>query len=287
MKTLIALGLFLISFASFAHTCHISLYDPYNRPYMNFYSQWDTNCQSAASRCYETIRTQRLDSRYYRCYTISMTEDPQTRPTPRPNPNPMPQPNPNPRPNPEPQPNPTPDTNPTPEDTSEHRRSIEVGETVIFQSKYWVVTSVAGRGFYNLKLVGGRNSDLVKDVARHYVALTRGCHQEICAKQSVIDMSSKQYVAVEGVDYHGKFITKNTQTGALSFDVDFSQVARTSGCLSTDQVGICTGNTVVARDNRYYKVVAIQPDRKVVLESEDNNRKLQFDIDPISLTVTR
>lgn len=283
MKTLITLGLFLISFASFAHTCHISLYDPYNRPYMNFYSQWDTNCQSAANRCYETIRTQRLDPRYFKCYTISMTADPQTRPIPRPTPGDVTPPRPNPNPN----PNPTPETNPAPEDTSEHRRAIEVGETVIFQSKYWVVTNVPARGFYNLKLVGGGNRDLVSDVARHYLALTRGCYLDVCTKKSVIDMSTKQFVAVEGIDYHGKYITKNTQTGALSFDIDFNTFARTSGCLTTDQVGICTGNTVVARDNRYYKVVAIQPDGKVVLESEDNNRKLQFDVDPISLTVTR
>lgn len=266
MKQFLILGTLLYAGLGFAHTCHISLYDPADRPYLNFYSSNDKDCKAAAQRCYTAISQYRLNPYHYKCYTISMTEDPRTTP-------PEPE-----KPREEPKPE-------IPKPSGEARRDVETGETVLFNGNRWIVTE-AGQGL-SLKPEGGKDKDIVRNIARREVAITRGCQKEICTKSSVIEMSSKSYLSVEGIDFEGRYITQSIGSTKLNSPLEYSALARTSGCVTSTNVGVCAGNTVIARNNTYYKVAGIQPNDKVVLESEDNDRKLYFDVDPRTLTVTR
>lgn len=277
MKNFLILGALLYSGLSFAHTCHISLYDPANRPYLNFYSSNDQDCKAAAQRCYTAISQYRLNPYQYKCYTIKMVDD--QRPTPQ-------GPTTNPNPNPNRDPNPGSNTNDIPEPSGEARRDIDTGETVIYKATRWIVTDRLNQTL-SLKPEGGKEKDIVTNIPRRDVAITRGCQKEICTKSSVIEMATKSYLSVEGIDVDGRYITQAIGSDKLNAPLDYRALARTSGCVTSASVGVCAGNTVIARNNIYYKVAGIQPDDRVVLETEDNSRKLHFDVDPRTLTVTR
>ncbi len=278
MKQFLILGTLLYAGLGFAHTCHISLYDPADRPYLNFYSSNDKDCKAAAQRCYSAISHYRLNPYQYKCYTISMTEDarstPQEPETPRTGTNTNTNTN----------TNTETETRDIPKPSGEARRDIETGETVLYKGNRWIVTDIS-QGL-SLKPEGGKEKDIVKNIARREVAITRGCQKEICTKSSVIDLSSKSYLSVEGIDYEGRYITQAIGSQKLNSPLEFRSLARTAGCVTKTSVGVCAGNTVIARNNVYYKVAGIQPNDKVVLESEDD-RKLYFDVEPSSLTVTR
>lgn len=276
MKNIAALLLtVLVSAPALAHSCKVAIKDTRGTVFAILSTENDPQCGKAVNDCMSTLSYYRYDTRTHGCYVISKTPEDSPRPTTRPEqPRPAPQ-----------RPIPTPTPTPAPTPATDSRRDVEVGETVIFQSKYWVVTGSPQTGFFDLKPVNKKEKDVLRDVARHYVVITRGCHMSICTKSSVIDMQTRSYLAVEGIDYNGKFVLKNPQSGQLSFDVDASTLARTSGC--SNAAGICVGNTVIARDNRYFRVAAIQPNGLLVLESQDNNRSLSFDVDSRYLTVTR
>ncbi len=230
--------------------------------------------------------------------------NPTTTPAPRPNPNPttMPAPRPNPTTTPAPRPNPTTTTTPVPNPTttptpvpvpqsSDTTRAIEAGETVIFNSALHMVVSVPTPNFYNLKPVNGRNSDIVKDVARQYVAVTRGCNMGFCGTDSVIVLATSSYAAVAGIEYDGKFVLKAVDgTNNMTFDVNGNGLAWTKGCSPEGASKVCVGAVVMkqtSRNNGYYTVVGIQLDGNVVLENNDAPKKLTTNIRPDSLIITR
>lgn len=256
----------LMSAPALASTCKVAIQDNRGSSFAIINTENDRGCFKAVASCQDSLAYYRYDTRIYSCVILQGLPAP----TPRTETRPAPQ---------------EPRTNPAPVQTqaSDSRRIIEVGETVIFQSKYWVVTGAPQTGFFDLKPVNKKEKDVIRDVARHYVVMTRGCHQEICTKSSVIDMQSRNYFAVEGIDYNGKFVIKQPQNGQLSFDIDASSLARTTGCAA----GVCVGNIVIDRSNRYSRVAAIQPNGLLVLESQDNRRSLTFDVDSRFLTVTR
>lgn len=203
MKTLLLSFALLASANVFAHTCHISLYDSYNRPYLNFYSTSDLNCQAAANQCYQTISYNRLDPNQYKCYTISMTADPQTQTQ----------------------------TQPTqfqpqrpgfidPNDR-EFLRDLERGETVYFKNNAWLVVYETSENTYELMPVGGKKSEIEKNVSRSDIAITRGCLRKICAKSSVYYTRAQKEMAVEGIGYNGKYVLKDTNSKAIFTDVDY------------------------------------------------------------------
>lgn len=204
MKTLLLSFALLASANVFAHTCHISLYDPYNRPYLNFYSTNDLNCQAAANQCYQTISYNRLDPNQFKCYTISMTADPQTQ------------------------------TQPTqfqpqrpgfidPNDR-EFLRDLERGETVYFKNNPWLVVYETAENTYELMPVGGKKSEIENNVSRSDIAITRGCLRKICAKSSVYYTRAQKEMAVEGIGYNGKYVLKDTDSKAIFTDVDYSDL---------------------------------------------------------------
>lgn len=262
MKTLFTILVLFISAKSLAHVCHISLYDPYNRPYLNVYSTQDPDCQQAANTCYRKISERRLDPNYYRCYTISMTNDPlvsqpQTRPQNRPQNNP---------------------STIEPIDT-DYQRGIEMGETVIYEGKLWLVSS-SRNGFHDLIPEGGKKKDKVEGISRRQIAITRGCLRNICTKTSVISRLTRSYMAVKGIDFRGRYILKNVANKELTFDVDFMYLIKTEGCVND----VCVGKTVQDRYNQYFEVVGMQADGLVVIK--DERQKLSFSVDPRELIAT-
>ncbi len=185
-----------------------------------------------------------------------------------------------------PTPNPTPTT---PSPGSEAIRAIEAGETVIFNGSAHMVVSIEAPNFYNLKPMTGRDRerDIVKDVARQYVAITRGCHAGICANESVIVISSATYSAVAGIEYDGQFVTKTvTRPEIMSFDVNSSTLAATKGCSPEGNVKVCVGN-VVMKGRIYYTVAGIQPNGTVVIENNDGPKRLTVNVSPGSLLIVQ
>lgn len=261
MKTLLTMLMLVFSAKSMAHVCHISLYDPYGRPYLNFHSTLDQDCQQAANSCYQSIADRRLDPNQFKCYTVSMTNDPQTaRPVAaRPVPGAI-----------------------QPADR-DYLRDIEMGETVIYQGKLWL-SSTPMNGLYDLIPEGGKKKDMVERVPRREIAITRGCLRNICTKSSVISRSTQNYMAVEGIDYNGRYILKNVSNRELTLNVDFMYLVRTEGCINNGFGEVCVGNTVQDRNYRYFEVVGIQSEGMVVVK--DQNQKLYFSIDPRGLGVT-
>lgn len=254
MKTLLSLIVVLFSANVLSHTCHISIYDPYNRPYLNFHTERDLNCQAAARSCYSAISQYRLNPYQYKCYTISMTPDAVVEGL----------------------------------NDQEHRRDLKLGETVIYQRKIWVVSFIQDNGQYELIPESGKKKDIEKNVARKDIALTRGCLRDICTKTSFISKTSQSYVSVEGIDYNGGYIVQDIGSKELTEQVEFYNLVKTSGCVQGNEE-ICAGNTVLARTsnyyNRYYEVVGIQSDRLLVLKDQEG--KLYFNVDPRLTQITR
>ncbi len=261
MKTFFTLVLLIFSVKSIAHTCHISLYDPYNRSYLNFYSHWDQNCAEAASRCYQAVRDLRLNPNQFKCYTISITNDPQVSREPV-------------------------VTNPLTSADQDYRRPIEMGESVFHLGKYGVVTFISPDGRYHFLPEGKKKRDTIENIDRSELAVTRGCLRDICTKTSVISKTTQKFMSVEGIDYLGRYILQDVETKEYSFNVEFFNLVRTEGCIETVYgEKVCTGNTVLGRGNTYYEVVGIQSDKLVVLQ--DENGKLFFNVNPGSLVITR
>lgn len=273
MRSLFALVVLLFSFKSMAHTCHISLYDPYNRPYLNFYSENDLNCQAAAQRCYQAISYNRLNPYHYKCYTISIANDPEALPQTQ-----------------------------APSRSSEsrsrnvispadqdYRRQLSLGESVYYQGKYGVVTNFSENGLYEFLEQGKKKRDIEKNIDRKDLAITRGCLRDICTKTSYISKSSQKYVSIEGIDYNGRYIVQDIVSKENTFEVEFYDLAKTSGCIEASRGKICVGNTVLGQEqrlyNRYYEVAGIQSDRMLVLK--DDNERLLFNIDANAVMLTR
>lgn len=253
MKTILCLIAVLFSANVLSHTCHISLYDPYNRPYLNFHSEKDMNCQAAARSCYGAISQYSLNPYQYKCYTISMIPDPVVETL----------------------------------NDQDYRRDLALGETVIYQGSLWIVTFIQENGLYELLPEGGKKKDTQKNVTRKDIALTRGCLRDICTKSSFISKTSQSYVSVEGIDYNGTYVVQDVGSKAITGQVEFYNLVKTTGCVQGNEE-ICTGNTVLARTsnyyNRYYEVAGIQSDRLLVLKDEDG--KLYFNVDPRLTKIT-
>ncbi len=227
-----------------------------------------------------------------RCRTVPETRPtptprPETRPTPTPRPETRPIPNPTPNTTPVPVPVPVPVPAPTP--GNESIRAIEAGETVIFNSALHMVVSVENTNFYNLKPINGRSRDVIKDVARNYIAVTRGCAAGFCANDSVIVLASASYAAIGGLEYDGQLVLKSVDgNDTLTFDTNPNALAWTKGCTPDGPSKACVGNVVmIGRNNVYYTVVGIQLDGNVVLESNEAPKKLTINVRPNTLLITR
>jgi hypothetical protein len=192
-----------------------------------------------------------------------------------------------------PNPNPTPSTPPVPVPSTtpgnDSIRAIEAGEIVIFNSALHMVVSIENTNFYNLKRVNGRNRDVIKEVARNYIAVTRGCSSGFCANDSVIVLASAKYAAIAGLEYDGQLILKTVDgNDELTFDMNPNALAWTKGCTPEGPAKVCVGGIVMRkRNNVYYTVVGIQLDGKVVLETNDTPKKITINVRPDSLLMTR
>lgn len=272
MKIFLTLALLLSSAISIAHTCHISLYDPYDRPYLNFYSQQDLNCQAAAQKCYQTISANRLNPYQYKCYTVSMVNDPapEVRPVTRADSSRVARPLP---------------SNSIAADDQDYRRELEIGESVIYQGKLAVVTFMTPEGLYEIRPEDGKKKDIVQNLERKDLAITRGCLRKICTKTSVISKSQEAYMSVEGIDYLGRYVLQAINSKDYVSDVEFYNLVKTQGCVEIAPKKICTENAVMDRYNRYFEVVGIQSENLLVIS--DDAGKLYFNVDPRGLILTR
>lgn len=196
MKKLLFTTALLASANVFAHVCHISLYDPYNRPYLNFFSHQDVNCQAAANSCYKAISDNRLNPYHYKCYTISMTDDVQ------------------------------PQNSVISANDTDYRKELESGETVLYQGKQWLVVLESTNNLFELMPVGGNKKEIEKNVERRNIAITRGCLRDICTKSSVTYKVTQTSFAVEGIDWNGKYILKDVISGKIVSDVDYLQIQK-------------------------------------------------------------
>lgn len=168
----------------------------------------------------------------------------------------------------------------------DYRRPIEMGESVFYQGQYGVITFLTPEGRYEFLPEGKKKKEIIKDINRDELAITRGCLRNICTKTSVISKSTEKFMSVEGIDYLGRYILQDVATKEYSFNVEFYNLVRTQGCLDTVYgEKVCTGNTVLGRGNTYYEVVGIQSENLVVLK--DENGKLFFNVNPGSLVITR
>lgn len=169
-------------------------------------------------------------------------------------------------------------------DHEENHRVIEMGETVIYDGKLWL-TSTPVRDNYDLMPVDGKKKDIVKNINRRWLAVTRGCFRNICTKSSVISKHSKSYVAVEGITYNDRYILKNVATGELTAGVEFRYLVKTEGCLNNGFEEVCVGDTVSDRKYQSVEVVGIQSEGLVVIK--DHLQRMFFNIDPRGLGVIR
>lgn len=257
MKMLILLSLLMMSFKSMAHTCLISLYDPYNRPYIYFPTENDPNCSNAANQCYGSIQSMRLDPRVYRCYTISMKEDAvNTRVIPQ-----VPQ--------------------RSVVEKSDHQRVVLNGETVIFEGKHWIVSSIEER-VLSIKEKNGKDK---KNVSRQAVAVTRGCYKGICTKTSILSKRTQTYLSVEGIEYNGRFLLQDVNSKEFPVSEEYQNIAVTEGCVAPFTGQVCVDNKVIDQRNRYFTVVGIQTDGSVVVKDESG--KLYFNQNPAIFVITR
>lgn len=271
MKALLSVLVLFLSAKTMAHTCQISLYDAYNRPILYFNSTYDNNCQAAANSCYKAIQQYNFNPNYFKCYTISMTNDPlpQGKPTPTQLP-------------PKPVSTPNPDAiDPT---DLEYIRDIESGETVIYKDKYYVVTGVEN-SLYSLKPQEGKKSDILKEINRQDISITRGCLRDICTKTAVISRSAQSMMAVEGISANGTYILKNTLEKTLASNTKVTDLIKTKGCAEDVYGKVCVGDTIQGRNNDYFEVAGIQSETTVVLK--DSKQKLYFDVSARSLIVVR
>jgi hypothetical protein len=184
---------------------------------------------------------------------------------------------------------PTPVPVPAPTPGNDSIRAIEAGETVIFNSTLHMVVSVENPNFYNLKPVNGRSRDVIREVARNYIAVTRGCAAGFCANDSVIVLGSASYAAIAGLEFDGQLILKTVDgNDQLTFDINATSLAWTKGCTPEGPTKVCVGSVVMQqRNNIYFTVVGIQLDGNVVLESNDTPKKLTINVRPDSLIITR
>jgi hypothetical protein len=104
----------------------------------------------------------------------------------------------------------------------------------------------------------------------------------------VINLTNSTYAAVAGIEYDGQFVLKAVDgSEALTFDVNGSFLAKTTGCSKENKSKVCVGNKVLRGRGLYYTVVGIQLDGNVVIESEDEPGKLTINVNPISLLILR
>ena len=264
MKTLFTMVVLLLSFKAMAHTCHISLYDPYNRPYLNFYSNMDNNCQAAAQTCYRAISERRLDPYYYKCYTISITNDPVSTQNIQ---------NQNAR------------ASTITDNDQDYRRTLEVGESVFYKDTYGVITFIDENGLYEFLPQGKKKKEIVKGIDRKEIAISRGCLRNICTKSATISRTHEVRMSVEGIDYLGRYILQDIVSKNYFFEVEYQNLVRTKGCIETVWGKICTGETAIGPGNRYYVVAGLQSENMLVLQDEEG--KLHFNINPGAVVITR
>lgn len=168
---------------------------------------------------------------------------------------------------------------------TDSKREIQNGETVIFNNKLHIVVDIPSEGFLNIKPEGGNSRSIVRDVGRQYVAITRGCHLGICAKDSVVKLDVESFAAVAGIDYDGKYILRVVGNNNLIYNVTGTEFALTTGC-STTTPSVCVGNTVVDLNNVYWTVVGLEFNNKLALEATES-KKIVVGIPPENVLVVR
>lgn len=256
MKKLLVLVLLSLSATAFSQTCYVNMVDRYDRVVRTFAARGSDTCLEAMKECRKSIRLDYSRDPQYPNGSLDCVRVGDTTPLPP--------------------------TNPFPRQT-DNNRQLNNGETVIYHNSYYTVVGTAFNGTVALRSTW--NYNITQGIRREDVAVTNGCNLNVCVGDSVINISTASYATVSGLTFHDGFVLKNTWNSTLS-TVDQFKVALTKGCTYGGYNQICVGNQVLASNNTYYTVVAIQLDNRVVLKSNYSS-SLSVNIDPSSLIVVR
>ena len=148
------------------------------------------------------------------------------------------------------------------------QRAIESGETVLlFDASYTVVD--VEKDDITLQPENGRKKDIIK-VKRDKLAVTRGCSLQVCVTDPVYNIARGRMESVAGITFDGDVITKDINGKMSGGALKLSQLAPAKGCVLTrDKKSACVGDTVMASNNSYYEIIAVQYDQNVVVRSTD------------------
>ncbi len=263
-----------ISGSVFAQTCEVEMVESRSNRLIRTYRAYD--CYEAKKQCSKEIRTMGYYGRaecIQRDVTVYVpTPIPNTRPDYdyRPNPN---------------------DYQTYPDYNQGQRfdaiREVVADETVIYNNKYVTVVGKSFGGSYTVRTTDSWPT-LINNLTRSSLSVTRGCNLGLCVKDLVININTSRYVKIAALSYDGRFIVQSDDSWPTLYSgIDRQSIAELKGCINLRYGQICVGNTVINPQNRYYTVVGIQSNGRVVLATQDSWKTLSTNVDPMNLTVTR
>lgn len=186
--------------------------------------------------------------------------------------NPIPNPNPNPRPN--PNPNPRPEPRPTPPRTA---FDLRVGDQVLHTSNPHRLAQVTFKqgDRYDVQFLD-RRREILRDVTYDTLASRRGCINELCVGDRVINTSMSDEIifnTIHGITHDGRFVVsydEGRRMNGMSWGWRESALARTEGCRN----GWCVGQQAYSPLFRGWVSIIGQQSQGLVLEiiSGPNNR---------------
>ncbi len=172
-------------------------------------------------------------------------------------------------------------------DTFDGKREIEIGETVIMAGAIFIVVDTDGSNIDIQKQDGNRRKKDIVRVKRDKVSVTRGCSMSICVPDMVYHIPRGKMEAVAGITMDGKLITKS-EKGVINMNaVDLREVAVGKGCtMNAKNEQVCVGNTILS-GNRYFTVLAIQHNQKVIIETTESSTSVLTNISPADFVVVK
>lgn len=166
-------------------------------------------------------------------------------------------------------------------------RSLNQGESVIFRNQFATVIGIGYSGTYAVRSNDVFNT-ITNNVRREELAVRTGCNLNLCANESVINISTSNYAKVIGLSANNTFVVQaNDVFNTITSNMDRSRIAKTSGCVSSRYAQICVGNQVIDQYNRYASVIGVQEDGRVVLRANDVFNTITTNVNPANLVITR
>lgn len=267
-KMILAAAMTLTAASAFARlSCEADMVDQRGRTIETIRA---FDCQEAMKQCRIRINDLRMRG-VYDCKRYETTNPGPSNPYPNPNPGPQ---------YPGPQ-------YPGPQTGYDAYRNVNQGESVIFRNQFVTVIGVSFNGSYAVRANDVFNT-ITNNVRRDELAVRNGCNLNLCANESVINISTSSYAKVIGLSTNNTFVVQaNDVFNTITSNLDRSRIAKTQGCISSRYAQICVGNQVIDQYNRYATVIAVQEDGRVVLRSSDVFNTITTNVNPTNLVITR